>query len=96
MTLDLRDPEVLDRLTTRGHRLEPDESVKFVLHENGSTGYLWHYDSEATGGLFTVHSVPVAGQRTTSRGRPLVGVPGERHYTITAGDSEGTGTLFAC
>ena len=95
-TLDLQDTGVFDRLTTKGLSLKPNEAVKLVLRENGSTGYTYKVDDIESQGLFTVYSRGVAGPSRDSRGGYIAGAAGERHFTITAGDTEGTGYLFAC
>ena len=49
-------PDNWAELEDFGWVLKPEEKVKFIIDENGTTGYQWQYDPDMTGGAFEVHS----------------------------------------
>ena len=70
--------------------------MEFVLEENPSTGYEWHYDETIINKLFKVESTYEQYGPDKGCAAGSVGCWGERTFKITAGQKGGSGTLYAC
>ena len=68
--------------------MHPGQTFEIIATENPSTGYSWQVDLSAAKGLWTLKEEFSHGPNLDG-GRRLVGAPGHKKFTISAGEAVG-------
>ena len=95
--IDLRDTKQWNKYIEERETLilETGSTVKLILWENPSARYTWSFDESAANSLFSIQSEFVQGAGRGGNRRHGVGLPGQRVYTLRAGDFGGE-AAFVC
>ena len=88
LTLDLRMPGALAKLENEGLTLKPGQTIEIFVNENPSTGYSWQIDKAGFHHYCSCNEHYYA--PVTHGSTPVVGAPGVKAVTITAGYYKGT------
>ena len=93
--IDLRDIEEWNKYEAEGLTLEAGSEIKLILWENPSAQYTWSFDEAAANGFFSIHSEFIQGAARSGSSRRGLGLPGQRVFTLNAGDFGGE-AAFVC